>query len=184
MHVVAIPGSLRAASFNLRLARAAAAVAPTGHTLEVATIHGIPLYDGDEEAKGIPPQVSALKDKVATAGALLLVTPEYNGGIPGPMKNAIDWMSRPPADIARVFKGKPVGVIGATPGPAGTRLAQAAWLPVFRQLQMVPYYGHALYVDGAGKVFDEAGALTDEKVRERLVAYVEGFCAFASRLVG
>lgn len=183
MHIVAIPGALRAGSFNLRLAKAAAARVPSGHTLEVATIHGVPLYDGDEEAKsGIPAPVAALKDKVAAADALLLVSPEYNGGIPGVMKNAIDWMSRPPADMARVFEGKPVGIIGATPGPAGTRLAQTAWLQTTRALTAVPYFGRGLYVDSAAKVFDEAGAIVDPKTDERLRAYLEGFVAFVAKL--
>jgi NAD(P)H-dependent FMN reductase len=185
MHIVAIAGALRAGSFNLRLAQAAATRMPEGHTLEVATLHGIPLYDGDEEAtSGSPPAVAALKDKVAAAGALLLVSPEYNQGIPGTMKNAIDWMSRPPPDMARVFGGKPTGVIGATPGPAGTRMGQAAWLPVLRALGVVPYFGHALYVDGAAKAFDAAGALVDAKVDERLRAYLSGLTVFASRLAG
>lgn len=183
MHVVAIVGSLREGSLNLRLARAAAERMPEGHTLAVRTLHGVPLYDGDEEARaGIPAAVTALKDEVASAGALLLVSPEYNQGIPGVMKNGIDWMSRPPADTARVFKGTPTGVIGATPGPAGTRMAQTAWLQVFRALSVVPYFGHGLYVDGAAKAFDDAGALVDAKVDERLRAYLGGLVAFASSL--
>lgn len=182
MNVLAIPGSLRAESFNLKLARALAALAPEGHSIEIATIHGIPLYDGDVEAKsGLPEPVTALKEKVAAADALLIVTPEYNGGIPGVTKNAIDWLSRPPADIARVFGGKPTGVVGATPGPAGTRLAQTAWLPVLRALGVVPYFGHALYLDGAGKAFDAGGALADEKVRDRARRYLEGLIEFALR---
>ncbi len=182
-HIVAIAGALRAGSFNLRLARAIASRAPAGTTIDVATLHGIPLYDGDEEAKsGVPASVTALKEKVASASALLLVSPEYNSGIPGVMKNGIDWMSRPAADIARVFKGKPVGIVGATPGPAGTRLAQTAWLPVVRTLGMAPFFGAALYVDSAGKVFDEQGDVTDPKTEERIRTYVEGFVAFAGAL--
>jgi chromate reductase, NAD(P)H dehydrogenase (quinone) len=111
----------------------------------------------------------------------LIVTPEYNGSVPGVLKNAIDWLSRPAADIERVFGGKPVGVIGATPGQRGTVLAQTAWLPVWRTLGMRPYYGHSLYLAGAAKVFDETGELTDTAMRDRLRAYVEGFAAFAAR---
>lgn len=182
MHIVAIPGALRAASYNLKLARALASLAPAGCTIEVAPIHGIPLYDGDVEAQGIPDVVTAFKDKVAAADGLLIVTPEYNGGIPGVTKNAIDWMTRPASDIARVFGGKPTGVVGATPGPVGTRLAQTAWLPVFRTLGVVPYFGHLLYVDGAAKVFDEAGAIVDAKVRERAAKYIEGFVDFVGKM--
>jgi chromate reductase, NAD(P)H dehydrogenase (quinone) len=181
MKIVAIPGALRAESFNLKLAKAMASLAPEGHTIEVATIHGIPLYDADVEAKGIPDVVTSFKDKIAAADGLLIVTPEYNGGIPGVTKNAIDWMSRPPADIPRVFGGKPTGVVGATPGAGGTRLSQAAWLPVLRALGVVPYFGHLFYVDGAAKVFDAAGALVDDKVRSRAQKYIEGFVAFVEK---
>ena len=182
--LVAIPGSLRAGSFNGHLARAMAARAPSGTTIEVASIAGIPLYDGDDEAKnGIPAPVTALKEKVASSDGVLLVSPEYNSGIPGVMKNAIDWMSRPPQDMARIFKGKPVGIVGATPGPAGTRLAQTAWLPVLRTLGMMPWFGAALYVDSAAKVLDEQGEVVDPKTEERIRTYVEGFAAFAATLV-
>lgn len=181
MNIVAIAGALRAGSFNLKLAKAVAALAPEGHTIEVVTLHGVPLYDGDVEAAGFPEAVSVLKDKIAAADGLLVVTPEYNGGIPGVTKNAIDWLSRPASDIPRVFGGKPTGVIGATPGPAGTRLAQTAWLPVFRALGVVPYHGQLLYVDGAAKAFDASGELVDAKVRERATKYVEGFTAFVTK---
>jgi chromate reductase, NAD(P)H dehydrogenase (quinone) len=184
MNIVAIAGALRAGSFNLRLARALASRAPSGTTIEVVTLHGVPLYDGDEEAKsGLPAAVVALKDKVVASDGLLLVSPEYNSGIPGVMKNGIDWMSRPAADIARVFKGKPVGIVGATPGPAGTRLAQTAWLPVLRTLGMTPWFGAALYVDSAGKVLDEQGNVIDPKTEERIRTYVDGFAGFVSTLV-
>jgi chromate reductase, NAD(P)H dehydrogenase (quinone) len=126
--------------------------------------------------------VTSFKDKIAAADGLLIVTPEYNGGIPGVTKNAIDWMTRPPADIPRVFGGKPTGLVGATPGPAGTRLSQTAWLPVFRALGVVPYFGHLLYVDGAAKVFDAEGAIIDDKVRERAKKYVAGFLGFVEKM--
>lgn len=174
--VIVLPGSLRAGSFNLKLAQAAVAAAPEGVRLELASIRDIPLYDGDvEAAQGIPPAVAALKDRIAAAQGLLLVTPEYNGSIPGPFKNAIDWLSRPAADIPRVFGGKPVALMGATPGQGGTRLAQAAWLPVLRQLGMQPWYGRSLYLTGARDAFDEAGALKDEKLRKLLADLVAGF---------
>lgn len=182
MNIVAIAGALRQGSFNLKLAKALAAMAPAEHTIEVVTLHGIPLYDGDVEAAGFPEPVKALKDKVAAADGLLIVTPEYNAGIPGVTKNAIDWMSRPAADIPRVFGNKPTGVVGATPGPAGTRLAQTAWLPVFRILGVLPYFGALLFVDGAAKVFDESGKIVDDKVRDRANKYVEGFVGFVAKM--
>src|SRR5438093_265917 len=107
MRIVGIAGSLRSGSFNAALLRAAVEECPASATLEVETIRGIPLYDGDfEAAQGIPPRAAELKDRVASANGLLLVTPEYNNSIPGTFKNAIDWMTRPPGDIARVFNNR------------------------------------------------------------------------------
>jgi len=180
--IVAISGSLRAKSFNTLLLRAAVAAAPADATIETATIRDIPIYDGDlEAAQGIPPAAAALKDRVAAADGLLLVTPEYNNSIPGAFKNAIDWMSRPPADAARVFAGRVVGVIGATPGIGGTGLAQAAWLPVFRTLGMLPFFGARLQVANAAKVFDDTGALVDATVRGLLEKYMTRFVQFVAQ---
>ena len=177
--IVAIAGSLRRGSFNAALLRAAAALAPEGVTLEIATIKGIPLYDGDvESADGIPPTVAALKDSIATADGLLLATPEYNNSMPGVLKNAIDWLSRPPADIPRVFGNRPVAIVGASPGGFGTVLAQSAWLPVVRTLGMKPWFGGRLMVSRAGNVFDQAGELIDDTVREQLRNFVRGFSLF------
>jgi chromate reductase, NAD(P)H dehydrogenase (quinone) len=179
MRIIGIAGSLRSGSFNASLLRAAVEECPKQATLEVESIRGIPLYDGDVEIKdGIPARAAELKDKVAAADALLLVTPEYNNSIPGTFKNAIDWMTRPPADVPRVFKGKPVGLIGATPGAYGTVLSQTAWLQVFRTLGMRPFFGQLLYVGNAGKVFDAPGKLVDDAIRQRLRKYMEGFVAF------
>ena len=127
-HLIGIAGSLRRHSYNRGLLRAAADVMPVGATLEIAPIDAIPLYNGDEEEHGVPAPVAALKQAIAAADGLLLVTPEYNNSIPGVFKNAIDWASRPPSDIPRVFRGKPVAVLGASPGGFGTVLAQNGWL--------------------------------------------------------
>jgi chromate reductase, NAD(P)H dehydrogenase (quinone) len=175
MKIIGIAGSLRSGSFNAALLRATAEECPA---VEIESIRGVPLYDGDAEAQGMPPRVIELKDRVADADALLLVTPEYNNSIPGTFKNAIDWMTRPPADIARVFKGRPVGLIGATPGMQGTLLSQTAWLPVFRTLGMRPFFGQNLYVGNASKVFDASGKLVDDAIRKRLKSYLDGFVAF------
>jgi NAD(P)H-dependent FMN reductase len=181
MRIVGIAGSLRSGSFNAALLRAALEECPRAATLEVESIGGIPLYDGDVEAQGFPEKVAQLKDHVAAADALLLVTPEYNNSIPGTFKNAIDWMTRPPADVPRVFKDKPVGLMGASPGAYGTVLSQTAWLQVFRTLGMRPFFGQLLYVGNAAKVFDASGKLVDEAIRKRLRAYMEGFVAFIAR---
>ena len=179
--IVGIAGSLRRGSFNQALLRAAIAVAPPGTSITAGTISGIPLYDGDVEETGIPVAVTALKDDIAAADGLLIVTPEYNHSMPGVLKNAIDWLSRPPADIARVFGDKPVAIMGATPGAGGTRLSQAAWLPVLRTLGTRPWFGQQLYVAQAGQAFDANGNLVDEKMRQRLAGYVKAFADFVER---
>src|SRR4051812_34349355 len=178
-HLIGLSGSLRSGSYNTALLHAATRLIPEGATLEVATIRDIPLYDGDMEAKtGIPAPVAALKDQIAAADGLLLATPEYNNSIPGAFKNAIDWLSRPPADIERVFGGKPVAVIGASPGGFGTILAQNAWMPVLRTLGTAPWFGGRLLVSRVQGMFDAAGALTDTAVEGQLRKFLEGFVAF------
>jgi NAD(P)H-dependent FMN reductase len=181
--IVAIAGSVRAGSFNRMLLHAAVELAPAEVTVESASIKDIPLYDGDHEAAaGIPPAVQALKDRIAEADGVLLVTPEYNNSLPGVFKNAIDWTSRPAADVPRVYGGKPIGVIGATPGPAGTGLAQVAWLPVLRTLGTMPFFGARVQVSNAAKVFDEHGKLTDPVVRGQVEKYMAAFGRFVMRL--
>jgi chromate reductase, NAD(P)H dehydrogenase (quinone) len=176
MHtIIGISGSLRKGSYNSALLRAAASLAPPELQITIASIADVPLYDADLEAQsGVPAAVAALKDQIAAAQGLLLVTPEYNQSLPGVFKNAVDWLSRPANDIPRVFGNKPVGVIGATPGPGGTRLAQTAWLPVLRALGLAPWFGKQLYVAGAGQVFDAQGSLVDAKVSGLLAAYLAG----------
>jgi NAD(P)H-dependent FMN reductase len=179
--LIGLSGSLRKGSYNSALLRAAAELAPAGTEVEIASIAGIPLYDGDlERERGIPAPVAALKDTIAAADGLLLVTPEYNSSMPGVFKNAIDWLSRPATDIERVFGDKPVAIMGATPGRAGTRLAQSAWLPVLRALGARAWFGEQLYVAGAAQVFDAQGRLIDEKVRKLLSEFMAGFAAFVS----
>jgi len=179
--IVGLSGSLRQASFNSALLRAAVALMPPGATLQVGTIRGIPLYDGDVEAQqGIPAAVTQLQDAIAAAQGLLLVTPEYNNSIPGTFKNAIDWLSRPPAAIERVFAGKPVALIGASPGGFGTVLSQNAWLPVLRTLGTQAWSGGRLTVSRAASVFDESGTLKDAAVLEQLRQFLAGYVSFVS----
>lgn len=182
VRLLAISGSLRKGSFNTALLRAASEVAPPTCKIELASIREVPLYDGDYEAeRGIPESVMKLKDTFAGADGTLISTPEYNGGIPGVLKNTIDWMSRPPADIARVFKQQPVGLIGATPGKGGTRWAQQAFLQPFRNLDVRLWTNGALYVAQAGALFNAQGQLTDTTVRDLLTKYMEGFVAFVEQ---
>jgi len=177
--VIGLSGSLRQGSYNSALLRLAVALAPAGCDIEIASIREIPLFDGDVEAQGLPAPVVALKDKIAAADGLLLATPEFNHSVPGVLKNAIDWLSRPARDIPRVFGGRAVGLIG-TGGASGTRFAQTAWLPVFRILQLVPYFGKQLFIPFASKAFDADGKLVDEATRGQLDEYMKGFGAFVA----
>ena len=176
--IIGISGSLRRGSFNTALLHAAVELAPAGTTIEIASIAEIPLYNGDVELAGMPAAVQALKEKVAAADGLLIATPEYNNSIPGVVKNTIDWLSRPPSDIPKIFRDKKVAIMGATPGQGGTILSQAAWLPILRTLGVDPYFAGRLGVSGANKVFDADGKLIDNDVRERLKKFVDGFAAF------
>jgi chromate reductase, NAD(P)H dehydrogenase (quinone) len=177
--ILGLSGSLRAASLNSSLLRTAVGEMPKGVALEVGSIKGIPLYDGDLEAtQGLPDAVVKLKERVVATDGLLLVTPEYNNSLPGVFKNAIDWLTRPPADIPRVFAGRPVAIIGASPGGFGTLLSQTAWLPVLKTLGTSAYFGGRLQVSRAKEVFDDGGTLVDERVREQLKKFLAGFCEY------
>lgn len=178
--ILGISGSLRKGSFNTALLRAAQQAAGEGIEFESATLHGIPLYDGDAEAaQGIPDTVSALKERIVASDGVLLVTPEYNNGVPGVFKNGIDWLSRPASGIPQLFGGKPFALIGASPGGFGTILSQNHWLPVLKTLGVDLWAGSRLYVSRAGQAFDANGVLVDDKVRTQLAEFVRGFAGFA-----
>jgi chromate reductase, NAD(P)H dehydrogenase (quinone) len=182
--IVGLSGSLRKASFNASLLRAAVEVAPATLSIDVGTIRGIPLYDADVEAQGIPPAVATLKEQIAAADGLLFVTPEYNNSIPGVFKNAVDWLSRPPADVPRLFRDRPIAIMGTSPGRFGTLLSQTAWMSVVRTLGMRPWYGVPLYVSNANQVFDASGTLIDPDIRERLKQFMSGYAQFLASLGG
>ena len=177
MKIIALSGSLRKASFNTRLARALSSRAPQDVAVEVATCHGIPLYDGDlEDTEGVPQSVTDLRERIKAADGLVLVTPEYNAGMPGVFKNALDWLTRPPAEIAQTFKGLPTGLAGATPGGLGTTLAQAGSLVVLRQLKVQLFPDH-LRLSRAGEVLGEAGEVSG-KTSETLDQWLGDFIEF------
>jgi NAD(P)H-dependent FMN reductase len=174
--LVGFAGSLRAGSFNRALLAAAVDAMPEGASLEALSIDAVPLYNADvEEQQGIPASVASIKDKIAAADGLLIATPEYNGGIPGIAKNVIDWISRPGDDQPRVTHGRPVALIGATPGGLGTALSQAAWLQVLRTLRMRVFVtGGPFYVSAARNSFDQNGVANDE-LKKRLASYLKAY---------
>jgi len=185
VRVLALGGSLRAGSFNRALLHEAAALVPDGAELDLSVVGvagSLPLFNQDIlDRHEAPAEVARLKDALRAADGLLIATPEYNWGIPGFLKNVIDWASRPASDIPNVFGDLPVALIGAG-GGAGTRVAQSAWLPVFRYLRMRPWSGHTLYLDRARERFDEDRRLSDEAGREQLGAVVRGFAAHCRQL--
>lgn len=177
--LVGISGSLRENSYNTALLRAASRLLPPDVQLNVETVHGIPLYDADlENREGLPERVTELKEMIAAADGVILATPEYNNSVPGVFKNAIDWLSRPPADIPRIFGNKPIAVIGASPGGFGTVLSQSAWLPILRALKAEQWHGGRLLVPHAGNVFNADGELTDAGVENQLGTFVKDFTSF------
>ncbi|WP_338465549.1 NADPH-dependent FMN reductase [Novosphingobium sp. ZN18A2] len=181
--LLGISGSLRRGSFNTALLRNAADLLPEGTSLEIATLHGIPLYNADDEAEGgVPEAVAELKERIAAADGVILATPEYNNGIPGVFKNAIDWVSRPAGDTAQVFSGRPFSIMGASPGGFGTLLSQNHWLPVLRTLGAELWTGGRLIVSRAGQVFDDGGTITDSEMREQIRLFLSGFSDFIARL--
>ena len=180
--IIGLIGSLRQQSFNRKLMHACARMIDARFKLEVEGIEGIPLYDADvEAASGVPPRAQLLKDRIASAAALLIASPEYNNSIPGVLKNALDWLTRPPADIPRVFAGRIVGVIGASPGRYGTLSAQQAWSPVLRTLGTLPYFGAKLMIGSANTVFAADGSFADTGTRDRVQQYLDGFAGFVAQ---
>jgi len=181
LRVLGIAGSLRAASYNRGLLRAAVELAPDGMTIEVFEgLRAIPFYDADVETKGDPEPVTALKSAIAAADALLVATPEYNYGVPGVLKNAIDWASRPPGRC--VLNGKPAALMGATPGGTGTARAQLALRQSFVFTQTLALLQPELLVARAQDKFDAAGRLTDEATRGYLRKLLEALQAWTLRL--
>ncbi|WP_454062543.1 NADPH-dependent FMN reductase [Candidatus Nitrospira salsa] len=179
MNIVAISGSLRKASFNTMLIHEAVSVCQSA-TIEVASIADIPLYNGDIEANtGPPSSVTMLQDRLEQADGLILASPEYNNGVPGVMKNAIDWLSRPSEKIDIVFARKPLAMMGASMGSFGTVLAQAGWLPTIRALGLSLWTDETPFlVSRAHKAFDEHGHFIEDSMRKKLQAYIEAFVTF------
>ena len=176
IRLVGFAGSLRTHSYNRALLRAAADAMPEGSMLEQLSIEKVPLYNADiESSDGIPASVAAIKKSLASADGLVIATPEYNGGVPGVAKNVVDWISRPAEDLPQVTHGKPVALMGATPGGLGTAFSQAAWLQILRTLRMKVWVAAGpFYLSAASNHFDADGRANDE-VRQRLANYMAAF---------
>jgi len=179
MRIVGIAGSLRSGSFNAALLRAALEECPASATLELESIRGIPLYDGDVEAVGLPETVRRFRERIAAADALLIVTPEYNYSMAGVLKNAIDWASRPPD---QPFSGKPVAIAGASMGGFGTARAQYHLRQTCVFLDMIPLNKPEVFISAAHQKVDAQGRLSDEHSRVAVRALLEALVAWTRRL--
>ncbi|MDK9698842.1 MAG: NAD(P)H-dependent oxidoreductase [bacterium] len=168
--VLGIAGSLRTGSLNAALLRTAGELLPEYATMETYSLANIPLYNGDIEAKGFPEPVIDFRMKIANADVLLIATPEYNYSVPGVLKNAIDWASRPPS---QPFNGKPTGIIG-TGGMFGTVRSQAHLKQILIALNAQFFHKPEILVTSGIKKFDANGTLTDQATRELLQQFVKG----------
>ncbi len=166
LRILGIAGSLREGSFNRALLRTCGELAPASMEVEIfGELGGIPSFDQDLEAEGDPPAVRHLKEAMAEADGLLIATPEYNYSVPGVLKNALDWASRPARETP--LRGKPVGIVGASGGGSGTMRAQLALRQVFVFTGSLVLSKPEVYVTRAPEKFSD-GRLTDEGTREHL----------------
>ncbi len=179
VRVLGISGSLRKGSFNTALLRAAIALAPASVQIEVASISAVPLYDEDVRAKGFPDSVAKLRDQITASDALLIVTPEYNYSVPGVLKNAIDWASRPPIPP---FAGKALAIMGASSSVGGTMRAQYHLRQIAVFLDMHPLNKPEIFVRSAANAFDADGKLTDETTKKLITQQLEALAAWTRKL--
>jgi chromate reductase len=173
LEVLAFAGSLRQASFNRALLAAAQELAPGGMAITVFDLAEIPLYNGDVEAAGDPAGVVRFKDAIRAADGVLMATPEYNHGVPGVMKNAVDWASRPPSEA--VLARKPVALLGASPGITGTARGQSQLRQAFEFTGSYCMPQPELLVFRAHEKFDAEGRLTDAASRQHLAKFLVAF---------
>lgn len=171
--ILAIAGSLRKASYNKALLRAARQLAPATMRIEIFDLAEIPLYNGDVEAEGDPKGVARFKAAIRAADGVLMATPEYNHGVPGVMKNAVDWASRPPREAP--LGGKPVALIGASPGITGTARGQSQLRQAFEFTNSYVMPQPELLVFKAHEKFDGEGRLTDDDTRKYLERFLAAF---------
>lgn len=180
LQILGLAGSLRRASYNRALLRAAQGLAPEGMTIVIFDLAEVPLYNGDVEAAGDPPAVAALKQAIREADGVLMATPEYNHGVPAVMKNAVDWASRPPRSAS--LNQKPVAVMGASPGMVGTARGQSQLRQAFEFTNSYPMPQPELLVARAHEKFDAEGRLTDESTRLHLQSFLVAFGQWVRRV--
>jgi chromate reductase len=173
LRVLGFAGSLRAGSYNRALLRAAAELAPAGMRIEIADLADIPLYNGDVEAQGDPVPVAAFKQAIRGADAILVACPEYNHGVPGVLKNAIDWASRPPKGSP--LNGKRAGIIGASTGMIGSARGQVQLRQAFVFTNTYAMLQPEVLVARVHEKVDAEGRLTDEVTRKFLGQYLATF---------
>ena len=179
VRILGIAGSLRRGSFNAATLRTAQELAPRGMTIESFDIAPIPLYNEDVWEQGVPLPVEDLRARIKRANGLLIVTPEYNYSIPGVLKNAIDWASRPPE---QPFDGKPIGLMGASPGTHGTSRAQYHLRQCCVFLNGLVMNRPEVMIPTAQNKFDADGKLTDQPTRDFITAHLAAFKAWVLRL--
>jgi chromate reductase len=181
MKILGIPGSLRKESFHAKLLRAAAKLAPEGVTVEIAGIGDLPLFNQDLE-QNPPESVKEIKKKIKKSDAVLFVTPEYNYSVPGVLKNAIDWASRPYSDSA--WAGKPAGIMSGSVGLQGGAKAQYHLRQSFVFLNMYPLNKPEVMVPMIQDKFDAEGNLTDEETKKRVIEYLAALADWARKING
>jgi chromate reductase len=179
--IIGLSGSLRQRSFNTGLLHAARELAPDGVTIEIADLSQLPLYNDDVRQAGYPAPVAALRAALASADAVLFATPEYNYSVPGVLKNAIDWASRPPDPP---LAGRPAAVMGASGGLSGTMRAQYHLRQMMVFLDVPMLSRPEVFVQKAGERFDADGRLVDEDTRAHVAKLVAALVAWTHRLGG
>ncbi len=180
MNIIAFAGSLRKKSFNKSLLRAAIELAPSTMNIDLFDLEGIPLFNADVEKKGDPERVTIFKKNIRQSDGVLIASPEYNHGMTGITKNGIDWASRPGNDAP--LNGKPVGIMGASPGATGTARSQDQLRQSLKSINAICMVKPEILVNRAHQKFNDEGTLTDEKTREYLSSYLDSFASWIQKV--
>lgn len=181
VHVLGLSGSLRNASYNTGLLRAASELLPEGMTMEIFDLSPIPFYNADVEAEGMPAPVQQLQERITAADALLIATPEYNGGIPGVLKNAIDWASRASKPTDSPLYRKPMAMMGGG-GGRGTPLAQSQLRILAAGTNMIAMTWPIVSIPAIWNMCDEQGNVTDEGTRKQIASLLQALKQWAIKL--